>query len=103
MRGERVLTPHGILVIVGGPSTGNWIGPMSTPLWAVVVSPFVSQSFKPFLADLNKEDLAVLADLMRDGKVKSVIDRTYKLPETAAAMRYLEAGHARGKVVIEVE
>jgi NADPH:quinone reductase-like Zn-dependent oxidoreductase len=51
----------------------------------------------------KQEDLAVLRDLMATGKVTPVIDRTYKLSETAGAMRYLEQGHARGKVVITVE
>jgi NADPH:quinone reductase-like Zn-dependent oxidoreductase len=55
------------------------------------------------LAELNKDDLAVLAGLMQSGKVTPVIDRTYKLSEAAAALRYLEKGHARGKVVLTVE
>jgi len=56
-----------------------------------------------FMADTNQKDLAVLADLMQSGKVKPVIDRTYKLSEVPAAIAYLEQGHARGKVVITVE
>ena len=55
------------------------------------------------LADLNKDDLATLAGLMEAGKVTPVIDRTYKLSEAAEALRYLETGHARGKVVVTVE
>jgi NADPH:quinone reductase-like Zn-dependent oxidoreductase len=56
-----------------------------------------------FLAELNKEDLTILSDLMRTGKVTPVIDRSYKLSEVPAAIRYLEEGHARGKVVIVLE
>jgi len=52
---------------------------------------------------LTKDDLNVLRDLMQSGKVAPVIDRTYKLSETQAAVRYLEEGHARGKVVITIE
>ena len=52
---------------------------------------------------LNKKDMTELAELMQSGKVKPVIDRTYKLNELAAAERDLQEGHARGKVVIEVE
>jgi NADPH:quinone reductase-like Zn-dependent oxidoreductase len=55
------------------------------------------------MADANGNDLAVLADMMQNGKLKAVIDRTYKLAETADAIRYLEEGHARGKVIITVE
>jgi NADPH:quinone reductase-like Zn-dependent oxidoreductase len=100
---RRVLTPKGIFVIVGGPNNGNWIGPMINPLKAVIFSPFVSQQFLPFLAELNKEDLATLGNLMQAGKVTPVIDRRYPLSEVPAAIRYLEAGHARGKVVISVD
>ena len=100
---RRVLTPRGALVIVGGPNNGNWIGPLTGFIEASLLSPFVSQSLKPVLAELNKEDLAQLAQLMQDGKVTPVIDRRYPLAETAAALRYLEAGHARGKVIVNVD
>jgi len=55
------------------------------------------------MADANQKDLTVLADMMQSGKVKPVIDRTYKLSEVPQAIRYLEEGHARGKVIISVE
>jgi len=55
------------------------------------------------LAELNPRDLGVLADLMQTGKLKPVIDRRYPLAETAEALRYLEKGHARGKVVITMD
>src|SRR2546422_2356566 len=100
---RRALTPKGIFVIVGGPNSGQWIGPMVTPIKALMLSPLVSQKFAPFLAELNQEDLAIIRDLMQAGKVTPVIDRRYKLSEVPAAIRYLEEGHARGKVVIAVE
>ena len=68
-----------------------------------MLSPFVSQKFGMMLADLNKDDLATLGTLMQSGKVTPVIDRRYKLSETPEALRYLEEGHARGKVVLTVE
>ncbi len=55
-----------------------------------------------FLAKNSKEDLMVLTELIETGKIRPVIDRTYPLRETAEAIRYLEAGHARAKVVITV-
>ena len=66
------------------------------------MSPFVSQKMVPFITTANKEDLAVLKDLVEAGKVIPVIDRTYPLNEAPEAIRYLEEGHARGKVVITV-
>ena len=55
------------------------------------------------MADANQKDLTILADMMQSGKLKPVIDRTYKLSEVPAAIAYLEEGHARGKVVITIE
>jgi NADPH:quinone reductase-like Zn-dependent oxidoreductase len=100
---RRALTPTGIFVVVGGPNVGHWIGPMTGFINAKLFSPFVSQTFVPFLARLTQKDLSVLGDLMQAGKVTPVIDRSYKLSEVPAAMRYLEQGHARGKVVIALD
>jgi|SRR5882672_9496907 len=99
----KVLTPKGNFVIVGGPNEGKFIGAMTIPLKAFVLSPFVSQKFQFFLADLTKEDLTLIGELMQTGKVKPVIDRRYKLSEVPAAIAYLEEGHARGKVVINMD
>jgi NADPH:quinone reductase-like Zn-dependent oxidoreductase len=66
-------------------------------------SRFVSQKFIAYIAQFNKKDMTVLGDLMQSGKMTPVIDRTYKLNETPDALRYLEQGHARGKVVVTVE
>lgn len=100
---RRVMTPHGILVVVGGPnSRGQLLGPLSIMLDATLLSHFVSQRFEPFLAELNPKDLALLADMARQGKLRAVIDRRYPLAQLPDAMRYLEAGHARGKIVIDV-
>jgi len=69
----------------------------------LVLSRFVSQKFVMFVAKLSKEDLTTLRGLMEKGKVTPVIDRRYRLSEVPEAIRYLEEGHARGKVVITLE
>jgi NADPH:quinone reductase-like Zn-dependent oxidoreductase len=101
---RRALTPKGICVMIGGggPNDGGLIGPMARPIKALLLSPFISQKMGMFMAELNKKDLTILGDLMQSGKVTPVIDRTYPLSQIAEAMRYLEKGHARGKVVITV-
>jgi NADPH:quinone reductase-like Zn-dependent oxidoreductase len=97
---RRVLTPSGVLVAVGGPINGNWIGPLISVAKLAVHSMFVSQSLVSMLARTRRDDLAALAALLESGTVTPVLDRTYPLDEVPEAIRYLEAGHARGKVVI---
>jgi NADPH:quinone reductase-like Zn-dependent oxidoreductase len=99
---RRVLTPNGVFVILGGPSGNPWIGPLTGAIKALLLSPFVHQKFLMFIADLNQRDLDALGDLVQAGKLAPVVDRSYSLAEVAAAVRYLELGHARGKVVISV-
>ncbi len=72
-------------------------------LKAVVMSRFRSQKLLPFLAHLNQDDLLVIRELLETGKVAPVIDRSYPLSAVPQAIRYLEEGHARGKVVITME
>ncbi len=69
---------------------------------AIVLSPFVGQKLGTFVSSENHEDLLVLKDLMESGKLTPIIDRTYPLAEVAEAIRYLQEGHAQGKVVITV-
>ncbi len=99
---RQVLNPEGIFVIIGG-SKGNWLGPLMSPIKALVYSPFVGQEFVMLLAQMRKQDLTILSDLMQTGKVTPVIDRRYRLSEVPAAIRYSEEGHARGKIVINLE
>jgi len=100
---KRVLHPKSTFVIVGGLSKKPWLGPLSHSAALSVTSFRASQHVVPlFMAKLSKEDLVILQGLLEAGKVKLVIDRTYPLSETAEAIRYLELGHARGKVVITV-
>jgi NADPH:quinone reductase-like Zn-dependent oxidoreductase len=99
---RRALTPKGTLVLSSGESSGRWIGPVDRIIKAVVLSPFVGQKLGSFLAKPNSDDLQFLKELIEAGKVTPVIDRTYPLSETPEAIRYLEEGHARGKVVVTV-
>lgn len=101
---KRALNPNGICVMIGGggPNDGGLIGPMDRPVKALLMSPFMSQKMGMFMADVTKRDLTILGDLMQTGKVTPVIDRTYPLDQVPDAMRYLEEGHARGKVIITV-
>ncbi|HWY51461.1 MAG TPA: NAD(P)-dependent alcohol dehydrogenase [Chthoniobacterales bacterium] len=103
---RRILNPNGICVMagVGGAGWHDGMGMrLAGELNAYLRSRFVSQKFVSYIAEFNKKDMMVLADLMQSGKMTPVIDKTYKLSDTADALRYLEQGHARGKVVITVE
>jgi NADPH:quinone reductase-like Zn-dependent oxidoreductase len=103
---RRILNPNGICVMAGVGGAG-WHDGMAMRLVgelnAYLRSRFVSQKFISYIAQFNKKDMTILADLMQSGKVTPVIDRTYKLSDVPEALRYLEQGHARGKVVIAVE
>lgn len=101
---RRVMSPQGIYVLIGGggPDAGDWIGALKGPIKAAVYSPFVSQDLAFMIASVTTADLDLMRGLMESKKVTAVIDRTYPLRETAEAIRYLETGRARGKVVIIV-
>jgi len=99
---RRALTPRGTLVIVGGETGGRLLGGTDRQLRALMLSPFVGQKLGTFIASEHNEDLMVLKGLIESGQVTPAIDRTYPLGEVPAAIRYMEEGHARGKVVITV-
>jgi NADPH:quinone reductase-like Zn-dependent oxidoreductase len=99
---RRALAPEGTLIITGGEGGGRWLGGTDRQLRALVLSPFVGQKLGTFINKENHEDMLVLKDLIESGKVTPVIDRTYLLNEVPKAIRYLEGGHARGKIVITV-
>ena len=96
---RRVLKPNGIYIVNGGPE-GRWLGPLTRGIKARLLSRFVSQNLVMFLTRRSKEDLIIMRDLIEAGKVTPVIDRRYELSEVPEAIRYLEEGHARGKVVV---
>jgi len=97
---RRALTPGGRLVIVGGETDGRWLGGFDRQLRAMMLSPLVSQKLGILGAKENSADLVVLRDLLETGKVAPAIDVTYPLREAAAAIRYVQEGNARGKIVI---
>jgi NADPH:quinone reductase-like Zn-dependent oxidoreductase len=99
---RRALTDHGRLVMVGGETGGRWLGGMDRLLRAVVLFRLVRQELGTFVASENAADLGVLRDLIESGKIAPAVDRTYPLGETPAAIRYVQAGRARGKVVITI-
>ena len=99
MKNRRVMSAEGTLVIVGG-EKGNWIAPLKRPIAAMILSLFVDQQLKLLLAEFNKADLIQLAEYVRSGEVRSVIDQRFTLREVPDAIRYSEAGRARGKIVI---
>lgn len=102
---RQILNPNGKYVMIGGggPNDNRWIGPFGRVIHTLILSPFINQKMGMMMADANQNDLTILGDMMQSGKLKPVIDRTYKLDQVPDAIRYLEEGHARGKVIIAVE
>ena len=103
---RKILTPNGICVLAGIGGAGvhpEMLDRIGRNFGNAFLSNFSNQKFVFYIARLTKDDLNVLRGLMQSGKVAPVIDRTYKISETQAAVRYLEEGHARGKVVIVTE
>jgi NADPH:quinone reductase-like Zn-dependent oxidoreductase len=99
---RRALTRAGRLVIVGGETDGKWIGGFDRSLRAPLLSLVVSQKLTMLVSSEKAEDLDALRDLVESGQVTPTLDRTFALPDAAAAIRYLREGHARGKIVVAV-
>ncbi len=99
----RVLDPKGRGVFVGAPHDIAILEILTTQIQAVAKSAFSSQKLISFVAKSSQSDLAFIGELMKTGKLTPVIDRSYPLAEAAEAIRYLEAGHARGKVIVDVD
>src|SRR6266436_10140407 len=103
---RRVLTPNGVYVLIGGGAADEQglLGGLAKALKATLLAKFVKQKMGMMMAQPSTQDLTLLAEMVQSGKLKTVIDRTYKsLSEVPDAIRYLEEGHARGKVIITVE
>ena len=98
---RRALTTRGTYVLIGAPS-GRWVGPLKRGVGVMLLSPFVRQRLRTFIATDTQADLEFLKELIESGKVTPVIDRTYALSEVPDAIRYHEEGHTRGKIVITV-
>ncbi|MCW2503540.1 MAG: Alcohol dehydrogenase zinc-binding domain protein [Actinomycetia bacterium] len=99
---RRVLAPRGTLVIVGAETGGRWLGGTTRQIRAMMLSPFTGQTLGTFIATPNAADLTVLAELAQSGALTPVVDRTFPLAEAPAAIRYLQDGRARGKVVVTI-
>ncbi len=97
---RRALTPRGTLVIVGGEGAGRWLGGFDRSLRAPVLSLFVGQRLRMLASKPRQEDLQTLRELIEAHNITPLIDRTYPLGEVPEAIRQLEAGHTRGKLVI---
>jgi NADPH:quinone reductase-like Zn-dependent oxidoreductase len=97
---RRALTPRGTLLLSSGESDGRLIGPVDRIVKALLLAPFVRQRLVPFVAKRSGDDLRVVKELIEAGTVTPVVDRTYPLSDVPEAIRYLEEGHARGKVVV---
>jgi NADPH:quinone reductase-like Zn-dependent oxidoreductase len=97
---RRSLTARGTVLLSSGESEGHVLGPLVRMAAGPVLSPFVRQRLRMFVAERSGEDLDLLRSLIEAGTIRPVVDRVYPLAETADAIRHLEEGHARGKTVI---
>ncbi|MFJ2833372.1 NAD(P)-dependent alcohol dehydrogenase [Streptomyces sp. NPDC087263] len=97
---RRVLAPRGTLVMVGGEGGSAFFGGMGREIRASLLSPFIGQNLRNLISLPRHEDLLTLKDLAEQGKITPAIDRTYPLAEAADAVRHLEKGHPRGKLVV---
>ena len=105
---RRVLTAKGICVLAGmggaGVKEGQAIGRIAGNLFtARGLSSFTDQKFAQYMTKMSKQDLIMLGDLIQAGKLRPVIERTYKLNDAPEALRHLDEGHARGKLIIAME
>ena len=99
---RRIVTPKGAIVLTSADSKGRILGPMGRLLKGVLLGRFVGQTIANIPHHPNAADLEAVRDLVEAGKVTPVIERTFPLADTAAAIRHLETGRARGKVAIAV-
>lgn len=99
---RRALAPAGTLVIVGGEAGGRWLGGTGRQLRALLLSPFTGQKLTAFITAEKHQDLELLKDLIEAGKLIPAIDRTYPLSQAPDAIRYLQDGRARGKLVVTI-
>jgi NADPH:quinone reductase-like Zn-dependent oxidoreductase len=96
---RRALTQRGTYVLVGVRDLGRWFG-LARQIQALLLSPFVRQRMRVFVVRHNREDLAVLKELVESEKVAPVMDRRYALSEVPEALRHQGEGHTQGKIVI---
>jgi NADPH:quinone reductase-like Zn-dependent oxidoreductase len=100
---RSALVEDGVLVMVTGPKSNQWFGPLLRMLGAQLSAPFVSQTQVTLFAESNREDLAILRDMLEAGSLRAVIDRRFSLAEVPQAIDYLEQGRTRGKNVVLID
>ncbi len=100
---RRVLNTAGRFVIVGGPHDTSVMGLLAFLIQALLLSLFVSQKAVMFIAKSSQDDLTLLGELIATGILKPVIGGRYSLSDGSAAVRQVEEGHARGKVIISLD
>jgi len=102
---RRVLNPQGKYVLIGGGGVNDsrWMGPIGPVIKTMLLKPFISQEMNMMMSEVKKEDLTLLADLMQSGKVTPVVDKTYLFSEIREAVRHVETGRARGKVIVDLK
>ena len=98
---RRALTPTGTLVLNSG-TGAHGLAMLVRLLRPLVLSPFLHQNLRRYLSHPNRTDLNVLKAIVEENKLRPVIDRTYPLADTPTALRHIEAGHTRGKVIVRV-
>ena len=98
-----VLEPDGVLVTVGDADIGDWIDPLLGALGSLIISPFVSQEIVGFIARLDPGDLQILASMMAEGRLQTLVDSHYTLQQLPEALAYSEDGHASGKLIVELD
>ena len=99
---KRVLKPDANFVIVGGPKSNRWIGPLAHIIKTRLAAIGASQKVIFFVAKFNCEDFMLLKEMFERGQLKTVVDRVYPLSEISEAMRYLGTGHAKGKIIVQI-
>ena len=100
---RRVLKPDGRFVMVGAPHDLSTIDLLALTIKPILLSLFGSRKAVPFIAKPSQDDLRLLGELIATGKLTPVIERSYSLSEAADAIRHVEQGHARGKVIIDMD
>jgi NADPH:quinone reductase-like Zn-dependent oxidoreductase len=98
----RVLDPRAALVLVGAPKGNRLLGPVSHIAKVRLASLRASQKAVFFISEASNEDLMALRELLEEGTIRPVVERSYPLGEAADALRYLGEGHARGKLVVTI-
>ena len=99
---RNILTANGKLVMIGAPHDISLPDLLGTLFGGLLLSMFTSKKTLTFIAKASQSDLAFIGEMIAAGKLKPVIDRVYDLKETADAVRHVEEGHARGKVIVAV-